>query len=89
MKATLIIATILFPLYISAYGLAHLLNMKGKEDMPNAKEWFSIAKGEWCVLKGYATSIGYMGYIPDIGYSLFSTETEYVEYYKEMVKCLN
>ena len=39
MKTTLIIATILFPLYMGAYGLAHLLNMKGKEDMP-------IAKGE-------------------------------------------
>ena len=44
MKITIIIATLLFPLYMGAYGLAHLLNMKGKEDMPNAKEWFSIAK---------------------------------------------
>ena len=46
MKITLIIATLLFPLYMGAYGLAHLFKMKGREDMPNAKEWFLIAKGE-------------------------------------------
>lgn len=37
-------------------------------------------------LKGYTTSTGYMGYIPNIGYSLFPTELEYVEYYKTEVE---
>lgn len=35
-------------------------------------------------MKGYNTSIGYMGYIPGSGYSLFATEKEYEEYYEEM-----
>ena len=35
-------------------------------------------------MKGYPIESGYMGYIPNIGYSLFSTETEYQEYYKEV-----
>lgn len=37
-------------------------------------------------LKGYTTSTGYMGYIPNIGYSLFSTETEYIEFYRNEVE---
>ena len=35
-------------------------------------------------MKGYNTSIGYMGYSPGSGYSLFATEKEYEEYYEEM-----
>jgi hypothetical protein len=34
-------------------------------------------------MKGYPTDTGYRGYIPNVGYVLFSTETEYLEYYKE------
>ena len=34
-------------------------------------------------MKGYPIEAGYMGYIPNVGYILFSTENEYVEYYKE------
>ena len=34
-------------------------------------------------MKGYIVNSGYMGYIPDKGYSLFSTQKEYEEYYKE------
>ena len=34
-------------------------------------------------MKGYPTQIGYMGYIPNKGYTLFSTETEYIEYIRE------
>lgn len=34
-------------------------------------------------MKGYPTEIGYMGYIPNKGYSLFSMENEYIEFYKE------
>lgn len=34
-------------------------------------------------MKGYPIHEGYMGYIPNRGYILFSTETEYLEYYKE------
>ena len=37
-------------------------------------------------MKGYETQMGYMGYIPGIGYSLFPTETEYVEYYRNEVE---
>ena len=36
-------------------------------------------------MKGYATQTGYMGYMPNEGYSLFATETDYVEYYQEHV----
>lgn len=35
-------------------------------------------------MKGYNTSIGYMGYIPGSGYCLFATEREYAEYYRDM-----
>jgi hypothetical protein len=34
-------------------------------------------------MKGYPISVGYMGYIPGIGYILFSTETEYKETWEE------
>lgn len=34
-------------------------------------------------MKGYTVSTGYMGYIPEMGYILFSTQNEYEEYYKE------
>ena len=34
-------------------------------------------------MKGYFVSTGYMGYIPDKGYILFSTENEYKEYFNE------
>ena len=34
-------------------------------------------------MKGYATKTGYMGYIPNKGYILFCSETEYCEYYRE------
>ena len=34
-------------------------------------------------MRGYPTQVGYMGYIPNEGYSLFSTEDEYYEFYKE------
>lgn len=34
-------------------------------------------------MKGYVTSNGYKGYIPERGYVLFSTQTEYEEYYRE------
>jgi hypothetical protein len=36
-------------------------------------------------MKGYPTQTGYMGYIPNKGYSLFATETDYEEYYQEYV----
>lgn len=32
-------------------------------------------------MKGYVTNTGYMGYIPKHGYMMFSTESEYEEYY--------
>ena len=36
-------------------------------------------------MKGYVVAEGYMGYIPSENrYRLFSTEEEYVEYFKEM-----
>lgn len=34
-------------------------------------------------MKGYVVPDGYMGYIPGCGYSLFSTETDYREFYEE------
>ena len=34
-------------------------------------------------MKGYPIQSGYMGYIPNMGYILFSTETDYTEYYRE------
>ena len=34
-------------------------------------------------MKGYPTSSGYKGYIPNEGYILFCTEDEYREYYRE------
>ena len=38
-------------------------------------------------MKGYPVDIGYMGYIPGVGYSLFSTELEYIETFMEMIGC--
>lgn len=32
-------------------------------------------------MKGYVTKTGYMGYVPEYGYMMFSTESEYEEYY--------
>ena len=32
-------------------------------------------------MKGYITQAGYMGYIPDKGYILFSCERDYEEYF--------
>lgn len=37
-------------------------------------------------MKGYHTSVGYMGYIPGEGYSLFATQEEYKEIYREEVE---
>ncbi len=37
-------------------------------------------------MKGYNVPEGYMGYIPDVGYSLFSSEEDYREYYEEVVE---
>jgi len=34
-------------------------------------------------MKGYTTQQGFMGYIPNKGYILFCTQTEYIEYYQE------
>lgn len=34
-------------------------------------------------MKGYPIDKGYMGYIPNQGYVLFCTESEYLEYYME------
>lgn len=34
-------------------------------------------------MKGYYTYGGYKGYIPNMGYILFCTRTEYEEYYRE------
>lgn len=34
-------------------------------------------------MKGYPTHAGYRGYIPGNGYLLFSTESEYREYFHE------
>ena len=34
-------------------------------------------------MKGYLTQNGFMGYIPNKGYWLFSNETDYIEYYRE------
>lgn len=36
-------------------------------------------------MKGYHVSTGYMGYIPGKGYSLFCTQAEYEEYYRETI----
>ena len=46
MKKTLyiIIATVLFAPYICAYGIAHLLKVADREDMPTPKEWFGLEK---------------------------------------------
>lgn len=33
-------------------------------------------------MKGYSTAYGYMGYIPNKGYILFSCEKDYEEFYK-------
>lgn len=35
-------------------------------------------------MKGYPTQTGYMGYIPGMGYVLFSTEEEYKETWEEI-----
>ena len=32
-------------------------------------------------MRGYSTQSGFMGYIPNKGYCLFSSETDYIEYY--------
>ena len=37
-------------------------------------------------MKGYPTQTGYMGYIPNEGYNLFATESDYIEIYKESIK---
>lgn len=37
------------------------------------------------MMKGYNVPEGYMGYIPDEGYILFSSEEDYREYYEEVV----
>lgn len=37
-------------------------------------------------MKGYTTQTGYMGYIPEKGYILFSTENDYKEYWEELEK---
>lgn len=34
-------------------------------------------------MKRYPVNAGYMGYIPDVGYRLFSTEEDYKEFYEE------
>lgn len=34
-------------------------------------------------MKGYYSNEGYMGYIPGEGYTLFSSEQEYYEVYRE------
>lgn len=34
-------------------------------------------------MKGYYTSYGYKGFIPNKGYMLFKDEDEYEEYYNE------
>lgn len=36
-------------------------------------------------MKGYTTESGYRGYIPGTGYMLFTTESEYREYYREHI----
>ena len=33
-------------------------------------------------MKGYPTQTGYMGYIPGMGYVLFSCEEDYKEYFE-------
>ena len=33
-------------------------------------------------MKGYPTQAGYMGYVPNEGYILFSCEKDYEEFYK-------
>lgn len=35
-------------------------------------------------MKGYQTAQGYMGYVPGKGYMLFTSDTEYKEYYAEL-----
>ena len=37
-------------------------------------------------MKGYPIEQGYMGYIPDKGYVLFSCEQDYEEYYEANYK---
>lgn len=36
-------------------------------------------------MKGYVTYYGYMGYIPNEGYHLYASESEYVEDYEERI----
>lgn len=37
-----VIQIILFPFYLGAYIIAHLLKVKDRENMPTIKEWFTI-----------------------------------------------
>jgi hypothetical protein len=37
-------------------------------------------------MKGYLTSEGYIGFLPQIDWVLFATEHEYEEFFKEYVK---
>lgn len=37
-------------------------------------------------MKGYTVNVGYRGYIPGMGYILFSTEKEYEEYFEEYME---
>lgn len=37
-------------------------------------------------MKGYYTSYGYKGYVPEMGYILFSCEQDYKEYIEEEQK---
>ena len=40
------IQIMLFPFYLGAYTIAHLLRVKDRKNMPTIKEWFEIEESE-------------------------------------------
>ena len=40
------IQIMLFPFYLGAYTIAHLLKVRDRENMPTIKEWFEIEESE-------------------------------------------
>lgn len=40
------IQIVLFPFYLGAYTIAHLLRVRDMENMPTIKEWFEIEESE-------------------------------------------
>lgn len=42
MPIILVMEIITLPLYTVSYGIAHLLKVKGREDMPSIYEWMTM-----------------------------------------------